>query len=224
MPPPPTGPTGPVVSIPPQTQVRRICSPGDRRNRTSRTETVRLLDLNSARLMQDRIYSDAGNEAMKFADYLQTIKDLFNLGKRLKGGAEGYLEGSLGGVADAVDLPDFYTWYDKGIDELTKSMHQLYLIMQDKQRLGEYWLEYNYKQITLTCTSQEVCENNRWVKHCELTVEDNGMHTQRTTPESVHDPRELQPVIRRLFTQLRNRFNPDRTRAQRFTDACNRCE
>jgi hypothetical protein len=224
--PPPTtgGPAGPVTSTPtpPVTQAR-ICINREKRNEKSESVSVRILDLQSVRLMQDKIYSDAGNEAMKFVDYLQTLKDLFNLGKKLKGGVDGYLDQSLTGTAEALDIPDFYTWYDKGIDALTKSMHKLHELILDKQRLGDYWLEYQYKNLTLTCRSYEVCNNNGWIKKCELTVEDNGMASGRTDPQSVLDTRELRDALTRLFNQLKTRFNGDKNRAKQFTESCNRC-
>lgn len=225
--PPPTTPAPtpsptPPISIPtnpPQTQ-SRICQNGDRRNERVESVTVQILNLESVRLMQDKIYSDAGNEAMKFVDYLQTLKDLFMLGKRIKGGVTAYTGGSVTGAADGAGLPDFLTWYDKGIDALTKSMNQLYEIMQDKQRLGEYWLEYQTKTLTITCTRREVCVENNWVKRCELSIEDGAVSTHRTDAQSVHDVRELRGAITRLFTQLRNRYTPDKNRAKEFTSTC----
>ncbi len=223
--PPPTtpGPTGPVTSTPQPTQAR-VCIDGERRNERTQSITVKILDLESVKLMQDRIYSDAGNEAMKFVDYLQTLKDLFNLGKKIKGGVSGFMEGSISGGADAVGFPDFFEWYDGGIDALTRSMHHLHELILDKQRLGEYWLEYRYKNLTMTCRSYDICHNNGWIRRCELTLEDGGMANGRTDPQSVHDIRELRPAITRLFNNLRSRFSPDKNRAKEFTDSCNRCQ
>ncbi len=199
---------------------RRVCIDGEKRNERNESIDVSILDLPSVVLKQDRIYSDAGNEAMKFVDYLQTIKDVFMMGKQMKGGADAYLDKSLSGAADAVEFPDFLEWYDKGIDNLTKSMHELYTIMQDKQRLGDYWLEYRIKKLTLTCTRWEQCANNRWVSRCTLTVEDNGFETHRTNPEQVFEAKEVQRAISRLFTMLRNRYNGDKTRMKQFTTSC----
>ncbi len=202
---------------------KMVCYDGQQRNQTTSFIDVQILDLASVVLMQDKIYSDAGNEAMKFVDYLQTIKDLFMLGKQMKGGVEGYLDKSLTGAADAVNFPDFLTWYDVGVDELTKGMYKLYGIMLDKQRLGDYWLEYNVKKLRLTCSTYEVCSNNAWVKHCELTIIDNGIDHHRTEPEQVFDSKEVQRAIARLFTKLRNRYNGDKTKAKQFTESCNKC-
>ena len=221
----------PVVATPPpavappkkEEPPSRVCVEGEERNVHTEQVTVHILDLSSVRLMQDKIYSDAGNEAMKFVDYLQTIKDVFMAGKQMKGGVDTYLESSLTGASDAVNFPDFLTWYDVGIDELTKSMHKLFAIMQDKQRLGDYWLEYQTKQVTLTCTSREVCAGNAWVKRCSLDIVDAGMTPHRTDPMSAHDVREVEPAIRRLFTQLRNRYKGDQIRAKDFTEKCHTC-
>lgn len=220
---PPSTPGG--TTPPPQEKKEpsRVCNEGDRRNARTQTLDVELLDLQSTRLMQDRIYSDTGNEAMKFVDWLQTLKDTFMVGKRLKGGVEGYLGKSLTGTAEAVNLPDFLTWYDEATNMLTQSMHKLHAIMQDKQQLGDYWLEYTTKRLTITCSSYEVCAGNRWVKHCELSIQDNGSHQGRTDPEQVFDTKELQHTISRLFIKLRNRYRGDTDRAKRFTDACNKC-
>ncbi len=203
---------------------RRICEEGIRRNIQTQILNVELLDLQNTRLMQDKIYSDAGNEAMKFVDWLQTVKDTVMLSKQLKGGIEGYLGKSLTGVADAVSLPDFLTWYDESINVLTRSMHRLHTIMQDKQQLGDYWLEYSTKRLTLTCSSYEICTHNKWVKHCELSIQDNGTHQRRTEPEQVFDVKELQHAISRLFIKLRDRYHGDIDRAKKFTDTCNTCQ
>lgn len=201
----------------------RVCEEGVRRNTRTQAIDVELLDLQSTRLMQDRIYSDTGNEAMKFVDWLQTVKDTFMVGKRLKGGIEGYLDSSLTGTADAVNLPDFLTWYDEATNLLTQSMHQLHTIMKDKQQLGDYWLEYTTKSLTITCSSYEICSGNHWVKHCELSIQDNGSHQRRTDPEQVFDVKELHHIITRLFLKLRNRYRGDTDKAKKFTDSCNAC-
>jgi len=211
----------PAASTPqPKEPTGLVCNPGERRNSKTTSITVTLLDLESIILKQDKIYSDAGNEAMKFVDYLQDLKDLLSLGKKIKGGVSGYLDGSLTGTADAVGLPDFLTWYDVGIDELTKSMHKLFGIMKEKQKLGDYWLEYKTKQVTLTCTQSEVCANNSWIKECALTVTDLGTQNHSTSPISVHLIQELNPAITRLFRQLRSRYEADKTKAQQFTKSC----
>lgn len=198
-----------------------VCNTGDKRHDQTESITVTLLDLESIIVKQDKVYSDYGEEAFKFVQYLQDMKDLFNLGKRIKGGISAYFDRSITGAADAIDLPDFLTWYDKGIDELTKSMNRLNAIMQEKKKLGDYWLEYQTKEIILTCRKFEICENNTWVKRCELTVTDeNNLRNHRSQVQTVHLIQELNPVLGRLFRQLRNRYEPDKNRAKQFTDRC----
>lgn len=220
--PPPTGGTTPPPSgTPPEKkEPPLVCIEGERRNVRTRTENVELLDIQSARLMQDRIYSDAGNEAMKFIDWLQTVKDLFMLGKQVKGAPQAVFDRSITGAADAAGLPDFFTYYDVTVDALTKSMYQLFQIMQGKQQLGDYWLDYTVKRITLTCTTYELCSGNRWVRRCELTIEDHGTATGHTDPLTVHDVRELRGVITRLFNQLKSKFNREKQKAERFSNSC----
>ncbi|HEV2251260.1 MAG TPA: hypothetical protein VGT60_12220 [Candidatus Limnocylindria bacterium] len=197
------------------TQTR--CVKGTKRNEASRTETMEMDELSTAKVLLDSMYP--GTEWIdteSLMDWVEFFKQGFFKGKNIKSFIDGPVEGTL----DVVDFPDFLTYYDKMGDEVIKGLRRMIHVSEDKHRIGTYQLEFRRRYYTMTCTTWEECDGNDFVHQRSFTVTLDRAASRNGSQIDVQVGSEVEGALTRLFNELKLHNQREEAKAKRFQEGC----
>jgi len=146
----------------------RECPDGPTRNETTSEHRFSMHDLGNAQIEAEgtRLNAD-DSHARGFLDHLGRVDNAFKAGKIGSGLAQGEVAGP---ALDAVDFPDFLTYFGEIREKMDESMRRLLEQLRQHRRQGTYTIRFTTHHFLLTCRKWEECVNDRYVAKSEVKL------------------------------------------------------
>jgi hypothetical protein len=163
----------------------RGCPDGPTRNETTSEHRFSMHDLGNAQIEAEgtRLNAD-DSHARGFLDHLGRVDNAFKAGKIGSGLAQGEVAGP---ALDAVDFPDFLTYFGEIREKMDESMRRLLEQLRQHRRQGTYTIRFTTHHFLLTCRKWEECVNEAYVAKSEVKLTLLSSSASTRGPEVLSD-------------------------------------
>jgi hypothetical protein len=161
----------------------RGCPDGPTRNEATTEHRFSMHDLGNAQIESEGTrLNDDDSHARGFLDHLGRVDSAFKAGKIGSGLAQGEV---VGPALDAVDFPDFLTYFGEIREKLDETTRRLLEQLRQHRRQGTYTIRFTTHHFLLTCRKWEECVNDQYVAKSEVKL------TLMRSSESTRGPEVL---------------------------------
>jgi hypothetical protein len=145
------------------------------------------------------------------------VDDAFKKGKIGAGVAGGEVVGPL---LDAIDFPDFLTYFGEIREDLDETMRKLLEQMRQHRRQGTYTIRFTTHHFLLTCRRWEECVNDQYVAKSEVNLALLRSSAGTRGPEVLTDETSRSRWLDGQLGALRSSNERAQTRADQFRQEC----
>ena len=146
----------------------RGCPDGPIRNERTTEHRFQMHDLGNAQIESEGTrLNDDDSHARGFLDHLGRVDNAFKAGKIGSGLAQGEV---VGPGLDAVNFPDFLTYFGEIREKLDETTRRLLDQLRQHRRQGTYTIRFTTHHFLLTCRKWEECVDDAYVAKSEVTL------------------------------------------------------
>ncbi|HET8567984.1 MAG TPA: hypothetical protein VFM93_03235 [Candidatus Limnocylindria bacterium] len=202
------------------TQTRtRPCPPGSPpRNEVTTELTFDMHDIGNAQIVVEGTrHNTDDSHARGFLGHLESINENFDRAKIGRGLAEGEY---VGAGLDALEFPDFLTYFGGMRERLDAGMNDLLERLRQHRRQGTYTVEFTTHTFKITCRKWEECVDGEWVARSQATLALIRSRNGTRGPEVISDENARRQWINGIFAALERSNASAQERADRFRQQC----
>jgi hypothetical protein len=194
------------------------CTKGEKRNETTTEHRFFMHDVGNAQITAEstKLNSD-DSDARRFLQHLGRLDDAFKAGKVGSGLAGG---GIVGPLLDAIEFPDFLTYFGAIREQLDATMERLLEDLRRNRRQAAYTIRYTTHYFLLTCRRWEECDGERFVWHSETNLVLLRSAPASLGPEMLTDEESRRRWLDGWLNRLRRSSDEAQRRADEFRQGC----